>query len=273
MEFGQYLGLTFAIFVTLAILSFLYKDNPFYRFAEHLVVGVSAGYFVIILWFQGLDDKLFGPLADGDWYFAYLNSSNAEYMIPAILGCLMWTRFSKNYSWVSRWPMAMYIGISAGLAIPLEMSNRVNKQLAAMMVDIKWDQFLGGADMLWLLDINSGLSQVLVLVGTMLAIIYFFFSKAHTGVFGKAATGGIWVLMIGFGASFGFTVMARISLFINRIQDTADWGKTAFDAAETANPNYHSGFQVVFWALVVFVIGYVVWEIMKTLKEPKATAQ
>lgn len=259
MDFVTFLWATFGVFVTMAILSFLYKDNPFYKFAEHLVVGVSAGYFVIILWHNGLVPQLFERLSDGNWYFAWLNSSHWYYIIPALLGCLMWTRFSKNYSWVSRWPMALYIGISAGLAIPLEMSNRVSKQLVAMMVQIDWANFLG-RDGFNLLDVYSGLSQVLIIVGTLAAIIYFFFSKEHTGAFGAASTLGIWILMIGFGASFGYTVMARISLFINRLQDTFAWGDVAFNRA---NENWNSWFLVVFWAFIIFLGGYVILEIVK----------
>ncbi len=268
MEFTQFLWMTFGVFVTLCIMSFLYKDNPFYKFAEHLVVGVSAGYFVVILWHTGLVPKLFQRLADGDWYYGFLNSSNLEYLIPAILGCLMWTRFSKDYSWLSRWPMALYIGISAGLAVPLEMSNRVNKQLQAMMVKIDWANFFGhdGFD---LLDITNGLSQLLILVGALAAIIYFFFSKEHKGAFGHVATLGIWVLMIGFGASFGFTVMARISLFINRLQDTFAWGHQSFD---TSNEHYSIFFPIVFWGLVLFVTGYIAYEIVTHLRKKATTS-
>ena len=66
MDFSTFLWTTFGVFVTLSIFSFLYKDNPFYKFAEHLVVGVSAGYFVVILWHNGLMPNLFHRLADGD---------------------------------------------------------------------------------------------------------------------------------------------------------------------------------------------------------------
>ena len=41
----------FVVFLTLCIFSFLYKDNPFYKAAEHIFVGVSAGYiFTITFW-------------------------------------------------------------------------------------------------------------------------------------------------------------------------------------------------------------------------------
>lgn len=261
MDFGTFLWTTFAAFVTLGTFSFLYKDNPFYKIAEHLVVGVSAGYFVIILWHNGLVPNLYHRLADGSWYFLWLDSSKPLYLIPAFLGVLMWTRFSKNWSWVSRWPMALYIGISVGVAIPLEMSMRVNKQLVAMMSGFDWVNFFGHGGFN-LLDTTSGLSQMIIFVGAIAGLIYFYFSKEHVGVFGGVATFGIWVLMIGFGASFGYTVMARISLFIQRIQDLGSWGAAGWD---TSNPNFHVWFQIVFWLFILMVLGYIVKEIMAHL--------
>jgi hypothetical protein len=267
MDFTTFLWTTLAAFLTLATFSFLYKDNPFYKFAEHLVVGAAAGYFTIILWHSGLIDKLmYNRLEDGTAWLLYLDSSAPWYLVPAFLGMLIWARFSKNYSWVSRWPLAMYIGIGAGVAVPLEMKARVNEQLVAMMAPINWDAFFGhgGFD---LLDATSGLSQLIVFIGTICALFSFFFSKAHTGVIGGMAKFGIWILMIGFGASFGFTVMARISLFINRMQFLdQSWGKAALDLGETPNVNYHVGYPILFWMLILLVIGYIVREIMKHLK-------
>ena len=40
------IGIWVGIGLTLCIYSFLYKDNPFFRFAEHLFVGVSVGVFI-----------------------------------------------------------------------------------------------------------------------------------------------------------------------------------------------------------------------------------
>ena len=55
------------------------------------------------------------------------------------------------------------------------------------------------------------------------AVIYFYFSKEHKGTFGKAARVGIWVLMTAFGASFGYTVMARVSLLTGRMRYLIEW--------------------------------------------------
>ena len=260
MDFGTFLWTTLGAFLTLATFSFLYKDNPFYKIAEHLVVGVSAGYFVIILWHNALVPLLFQRLSDGDWYFLWLNSSVPWYLIPAILGAMMWTRFSHNYAWVSRWPLALYIGIAMGVAVPLEMANRVNRQLYATMASINWESFWGHG----YLDATAGYSQIIIFAGTLAGLFYFFFSKAHTGVFGSVAKFGIWILMIGFGASFGYTVMGRISLFINRIQDLSAWGGAAFDAS---NPNHSAWFLVAFWLVMLAVAVYAVSELVRFVKQ------
>ena len=48
------IGIWIAAFLTLCIYSFLYRDNPFYRFAEYLFVGVSLGYSIVLNIHQGL---------------------------------------------------------------------------------------------------------------------------------------------------------------------------------------------------------------------------
>ena len=110
-----------AAFLTLCIFSFLYKDNPFYKFAEHLVVGVSAGYFTMILVVTSLWPKLVDELRGGNWI----------YVIPGILGAAMFFRFSQKRSWISRYPIAIYIVIGAGLEMILQLQARVIEQLNA----------------------------------------------------------------------------------------------------------------------------------------------
>ncbi|MCK4461467.1 MAG: hypothetical protein KAW46_06660, partial [candidate division Zixibacteria bacterium] len=60
-------------------------------------------------------------------------------------------------------------------------------------------------------------SNWVIFFGVICGIIYFYFSKEHSGAFGRASRLGIWILMITFGASFGYTVMGRISLLVGRI--------------------------------------------------------
>ena len=196
---------TFAAFLTVATFSFLYKDNPFYKFAEHLVVGVGAGYFLVLLFWTSLKPTLFDRLFEGQYWYA----------IPGILGVLMWLRFSKKLSWISRYSIAFYVGTS-GVAIPLMMYNNVNRQISSTL-DLTFG--FGSLSHIW---------NIIIVIGVLTGLMYFFFSKAHKGAFGGVAKIGIYTLMIGFGASFGYTVMARISLFVQRIAFLEEWGKMLY---------------------------------------------
>ena len=194
-----------AIF-TLAIYSFLYKENPLYRLAEHLVVGVSAGYSIVIYFVTVLKPRLIDPLAAGENYLLF---------IPGILGLLYVTRFFPKIAWLSRYPIAFVMGTGMGVGFPLSMKAQVLRQLEATMIPV----FGQG------MPPDIVLGNIVLILGTLAALIYFFFSKPHKGpFFGTGSKLGIWILMIGFGATFGFTVMGRISLLIGRIQYLlVDW--------------------------------------------------
>jgi len=205
-----------AVFLTLAVLSFLYKDNAFYKFAEHIVVGVSAGYIVIILYYNGLRPNLFDHLFHQNTWDP--KSGELYYIIPLLLGLIMWARFSKKWSWISRYPIALYIGIATGVSIPLEMKNRVIEQVRGTVLETGFDFGTTG-----MLGLPAGIWDIVLVLLVVCSLIYFFFSKEHKGWFGGVAKVGIYTLMIGFGASFGYTVMARLSLFIDRVQFVKNW--------------------------------------------------
>jgi hypothetical protein len=184
-----------AAFLTLCIFSFLYKDNPFYKFAERLVAGVATGYWTVLLFHTNFTDKVITPIFHNGQYI---------YIIPALLGIAMWTRFSKNYSWVSRYSIAFYIGISSGVSIPVAFYTSIFKQLQATIgtpLAFNW----------------AGLNIFLIIIAVISALVYFFFSAAHKGTMGFASRVGIYVIMIGFGAGFGLTVMGRVALLVQRI--------------------------------------------------------
>ena len=223
VSFGTIVWTTIGVFLTLCLFSFLYKDNPFYKFAEHLVVGVSVGYWTILLYYTNFRSNLLDHLFDqGTWH---PTTKEWWYIIPAILGMAMWTRFSRKYSWVSRYPLALFLGISSGIAIPVGMKSQVLAQLRGTVVGL-------GFNFDWshptFFGLPQGIWDVVIVIGTVSSLIYFFFSKEHKGAWGGAAKLGIYTLMIGFGATFGYTVMARISLLIYRIQYIRDWWNMIF---------------------------------------------
>jgi hypothetical protein len=199
------IGIWLAAILTLAIYSFLYKDNPVYRVAESLLVGVSVGFLLVVTFDTTLIPKAIDPLVanfSGNIKFLSL----LFILIPVILGLLMFARFVPRFAWLSRVALALYIGFGAGASIPANMQSLILKQIEATIRPF--------------LTINSAwglFNAFVILLGLISTICYFFFSKAHTGKFGYVAKTGTYFLMIFFGATFGYTVMARISLLIGRI--------------------------------------------------------
>ena len=181
--------------LTLAMYSFLYKDNPVFKFAEHLYIGVSVGYFIITTLYDTLMPNLFKPL--------FSSEPKLILIIPFALGILMFSRFIPKYAWLFRWAIAFIVGFGSGVAIPniIKANILVQAQSAMPAVSTWWPTTCA----------------IIALIGVVTVLLYFFFSLEHTGAIGKVSRVGILFLMISFGASFAYTVMARISLLIGRV--------------------------------------------------------
>jgi hypothetical protein len=145
------------------------------------------------------------------------NERQWQYLIPLVLGIILLTRLVNRIAWFSRWAMAFVIGFAAGTNFTRYLQSDFVSQIHSTMLPL----YEPGATTAS--TIGNVFSQVVVVGGVICAIIYFYFSKAHKGTFGKAARVGIWVLMAAFGASFGYTVMARISLLTGRMDYLIRW--------------------------------------------------
>ena len=234
-------------FLTLAILSFLFNDNPLYKAAEHLFAGVSAGYGIVLAYWQFLRPSLLGKLwpqlPEGEesgifidiWYAFYNLAYNIStlfgaiepslltrngidtksddpviyfsYLIPLGLGLLMLFRLIPSLSWLARYSIAYIVGVFAGLRAFSYLNSDILAQVIGVQNDISFS------------DPFSFINGMVLIIGTISALIYFFFSKKHEGALGRVSKVGIYFLMISFGASFGYTVMGRISLLIGRFDD------------------------------------------------------
>jgi hypothetical protein len=210
-----------AALMTLGIFSFLVGDNPLYKFTENLFIGVSAAYWMVVAFWTTLVPNLFGHLAPR-FVTAHLVPGLAEngvvpeadlsYLIPLGFGILLLWRLAPRGGWISRWTLALILGTTAGL------------RLIGFLVSDFVGQIRNGMKPLLVVTPGGGLdwgASFSAIVGTLAVIsglVYFFFSKEHKGVFGAISRVGIWVLMITFGAGFGYTVMGRIALLVGRFE-------------------------------------------------------
>ncbi len=227
------LGAWVAVGFSLCIYSFLYKDNPFFKLGEHIFVGVSMGYLLTITHYEVMVNKLYSPMmAQGKWWLA----------IPALLGLLMLSRFIPPISWLSRISFAFILGISSGVAIPRQLSSFILQQVQGTLKPLVVATNGNAASLTF-----SSLNTLLILVGVVSVLFYFCFSLEHTGAARRVARVGIYFLMISFGAAFGYTVMARMSLLIGRFDELILY----------ASADYYYATLVL---LALMIIGLAWWE-------------
>lgn len=214
------LGAWMATGLTLFIFSFLYQDNPLFKLAEHLYVGVSVGYTIVKAYDTVIVHLIVKPIVE-DGQIALL--------IPVAIGLLMLTRYMPRAAWMSRYAFAFIVGLGSGLAIPRTISSFILKQVEDTIRPLLSQ---GGGDGLTfslnLLNPASSLNSVIILIGVSTVLFYFFFSIEHSGPGKIVARTGIVFLMIAFGAAFGYTVMARMSLLIGRLTDLIEFSDVSY---------------------------------------------
>ena len=244
----EILGAWSIVFFTICIFSYLFGDNPFYKVAEHIFVGVSAGYIAVYTFWSTIWPNLFGRLwpvssSTSDsilmkiWYGIYnifgfllgfINDSifpkggidaafefNITYIIPLILGIFMILRLVPSLSWLARFSIAYIVGMISGLKLYSFLNSNILMQVKDLGINSDASS--------WII-----FNQLLIIIGVISGLIYFFFSMEHKGFIGKVSKIGIFYLMIKFGASFGFAVMGRISLLIGRFEELIQYSSTDY---------------------------------------------
>ncbi len=209
--FGEWV----AAFLTLAVFSFLYRDNVIYRIAESIFAGISFGYYIGLARLNTLEPNLFRPLF-GDF------SSHWILIFPFALGVILYLRYIPKVAWLANWSLAIYIGYYMGVNLMQRLHGEILPQARGTMLPLDPSQAGGWGPLL---------GNLVVVVGVITVLIYFFFSSPHRGALKPAARLGIYFLMISFGASFGYTVMGRVSLLIGRLTFVVnDWARPMVSA-------------------------------------------
>ena len=208
--------------LTLMVFSFLYRDNPLYKIAEHVFVGVSAAYWMVIgFWttfWPNVVVKLLPAAQRVTNPEAPLPERDPAVIVPLILGVLMLCRLWPRLAWISRWPTAFAVGTTVGYSLVRYLRSDFLNQISATIEPGLLATADSGA--LW----SARFDQFLIVAGTVCAVAYFTFSRARRGGLSILARIGLVFLMITFGASFGSTVMGRVTLLVGRLRFLlGDW--------------------------------------------------
>ena len=211
---GELLGSDFiwvwiAALLTIMVYSYLLGDNPLYRLAEHVFIGSSVAYAVVVVVHGVLDPLLLLPLTSGE------TGERLLAVVPLVLGLLLWAKLKTSWAWLGNFSVAFLLGVGAALAIGGVLLGSILPQVRATVNAI---------------DLSNLGNGLIIVIGTLSTLLYFHFAAGAKGGLSGIGAGfirawarfGRWFIMIAFGAMFANMVMARISLLIGRVQFLLD---------------------------------------------------
>jgi hypothetical protein len=198
-----------AFLLTVMVLSYLIGDNPFFRLAIHIFVGVAAGYAGAVAWHQVLWPRLFRPIVYGTLAERLLA------VIPLLLGILLLSKLSPRAARLGNPAMAYLVGIGAAVAIGGAVMGTIFPQTAATV-----NLFGVTGDGM----VEKLFEASIVLVGAVTTLVYFHFGAKPTP--GGPRRGQLtqslgWVgqvfIAITFGALFAGVYAAAMTALVERL--------------------------------------------------------
>jgi hypothetical protein len=202
-------GISFLL--TLMVLSYLIGDNPAFRVAVYIFIGVAAGYAAAVVWHQVLDPHLFKPLLSGSM------ADRLVAIVPLVLGLLLLLKLFPRTSRLGTPSIAFLVGVGAAVAIGGAVMGTLFPQTRAAMNALN----LSDAGQYWLERLSEG---IFMLVGTVTTLVYFHFgakattSGPHRSILVRALG---WVgqvfIAITFGVLFAGVFMAALTALIERL--------------------------------------------------------
>lgn len=224
------------VLITLGIFSILYRENPIFRFLEHIFIGLATGYGLVITYFMVIIPLWFKPMMpaiagapDGSWY---AGDGQWWWWMALPIGLLFFTVYTPKWSWMNRFLISVMMGFFAGAALQTFMGT-IGPQIAAAFrppVTLYAIPTMDPGPNNWQIapGVYLHLWWLLAFLIVLCVMAYFFFSVEHRAKWIRPpAVSGRALIMITLGVIFGLTVMGRFTLLIGRlsylIQSVGQW--------------------------------------------------
>ena len=199
--------------VTLAVFSYLIKDNPAYRLVQQAALGASVGIGMVVAWQQVLEPMWWKPTYAG--FAGQGHWTGALWLLALIPGAMWYFQMSKRLFWVSTLVSGLFIGIAAGLAL----KSQILLVLPQITASLKPLNPFAGEGGFTRGKLGECANNFLLLAGMLTTLLYFFFSvRTDSRLLRPPMRVGRLMIMIALGAMFGNTVMTRMAYLIERLQ-------------------------------------------------------
>ena len=193
-----------AIVLTIMVLSrIVVGDNPLFRIAQYLFVGVSLGLAFVVAYHQVLTPAVRAIATD--------QNSAVFYGVPLVLGLLLLPRISRRqeFSWLANIPLALVFGVGAALAV----GGAIIGTLMPQILDTS-NRPLSGSP-------AQVAGTIVLALGTVITLAAFYYTAPREGprarLLAPIAALGHWLLMIAFGVFFAGAVQSYLSALTERL--------------------------------------------------------
>lgn len=203
-------GAVLGFFFTVALLTYIIGDNPVYRVALHLFIGVSVGYVTLVVIYQVLGPRLFEPLLSTDPVATVLA------VVPLVLFLFLIFKLAPGTSALGNVGVAYLLGVGAAVAVAGAITGTLLTQIESS----------------WTPNAGNLLNHVVILAGTVLTLYYFQF-----WVRGRTATGeaerlpfvqfvselGKGFMVITLGAIYGGMILSGLAVLGGLMVSLSGW--------------------------------------------------
>ncbi len=153
--------------LTVMILSYLIRDSLFFRLATYLLIGLTAGYLVVLLVNRVLLPQLIWPMGAASW------SQRLWLLIPILLAGLLLVGQIPRLALLSKIPLAYLAGLSAAVAIGGAVFGTLVPQGQAVLDTFDPYRIYADPQLVWMRILDAGV-MILGVVGTL---SYFHFGQ------------------------------------------------------------------------------------------------
>ena len=218
----EFIGLALGFLLTILIFSYLMGDNPFFRLAIHVFIGVSAAYVAIITINNVLIPRLIMPM---------INGSQGERLLSIILlipSLFLFFKVTRLRS-AGNWSVAILVGIGAAAAIGGAITGTLFPQILGTINSVnpsaytvttsRWDQAING---------------LIIVIGTISTLLYFHFgtqdipgqSDERLPFIESISKIGKVFLAITFGALYAGVYLSALAALVERLSFIWDFLNT-----------------------------------------------
>lgn len=198
-----------AALLTVMVLSRIFGDNPFFRTAQYIFVGVSLGLAFVVTYQEVLRPAVVSLARDTSVPALTL------YAVPLVLGVLLLPRITRQqrWSWLANIPLALVFGVGAALAAGGAIAGTLIPQVS-----------LGSRAAS---GVESIIATILLAIGTIAVLCSFYFTVPRESSSGRlirsGAALGHWLLMLAFGFFFAGAVQTYMAALVERLRFLVGW--------------------------------------------------